>query len=212
MKTLFKSTPTASLLIVLVLLLSIIILLLAPEEETLGSGIRSVYVHVALTWTAMLGVIVAGILGLIAAAFSKEELQKLAYMITWIALALFGAGFVMSMIAAGINWGGVFWQEPRANAAVQVLGVGLVAQLINSFALNYRIKGLLYGFFLLFMFWAFLSIPDVLHPGNAARTSPTAMRLTFYSMFVLFTLAAGWVVWQIHKRFPVRGSGNESLT
>ena len=44
--------------------LAALLLWLAPAEQTLGSGITSVYVHVALTWTGMTGLIIAAVLGL----------------------------------------------------------------------------------------------------------------------------------------------------
>ena len=43
-----------------------VLLLIAPEEATLGAGIRSVYVHVALIWVGLAGFVVAGLLGMIA--------------------------------------------------------------------------------------------------------------------------------------------------
>lgn len=173
------------------------LLWLAPEEQTLGTGIKSVYVHVALTWTALLGLISAGLIGLALAVFSKPSWLGVASTVTWVAIAIFAAGLVMSFVAAGINWGGFFWQEPRTNSAIQILVAALIVQGATRFSIPYRLKGALYFLLLIFMFWSILSIPDVLHPGDAARTSPPAIRFTFYGLFVLFSLAAGWLVWRV---------------
>ncbi|MCP4417379.1 MAG: hypothetical protein GY805_12210 [Chloroflexi bacterium] len=40
-----------------------LVILLAPEERTLGSGIRSVYLHVGLVWVGLLGFGVTTVLG-----------------------------------------------------------------------------------------------------------------------------------------------------
>ena len=181
----------------ILIILAGVLLWFAPEEQTLGTGIRSVYVHVALTWTALLGLISAGLLGLVLAIFSKPSWLSTVSTITWVAITLFTAGLVMSFVAAGINWGGFFWEEPRTNSAIQILVAALVVQGVNRFSISYRLKGILYFLLVIFMFWSILSIPDVLHPGDAARTSPPAIRFTFFSLFALFSLAAGWLVWRL---------------
>ncbi len=174
-----------------------LLLWLAPEEQTLGSGIKSVYVHVALTWTALLGFIAAGLIGLALALFSKPSWLVSASTLIWVSLILFAAGLVMSFIAAGINWGGFFWQEPRTNSAIQIIVASMIVIVANHLSLPYRLKGVLFFALLLFMFWSILSIPDVLHPGDAARTSPASIRFTFYGLFALFSVAAGWLVLRV---------------
>ena len=115
----------------------------APAEQTLGSGITSVYVHVALTWTGMTGLIIAAVLGLAAALLGRSRLQQWGHVIGWVGLGMFAAGLLMSAVAAGINWGNVFWQEPRFNSALQILAVSLIIQLINDLPLPYRLRGIL---------------------------------------------------------------------
>ena len=58
---------------------------LAPEEKTLGPGIKSVYVHVALTWTGMTGLTIAGLLGIGAAITNGGRLSRWAQMAGWVA-------------------------------------------------------------------------------------------------------------------------------
>jgi hypothetical protein len=178
-----------------IVLIGALLLWRAPDEQTLGTGIRSVYVHVAFTWTGMLGLVVAGLLGLIAYILRKRSLQEWSNSIAWLALASFLIGLVMSMISAAINWGAIFWQEPRTNSALQVLAVGLIVQLINGWLTSYRLKGLLAFLLSLFVIWSTSSTPLVLHPGNAASTSPSsAIRLTFLALFILCSLAAIWIL------------------
>lgn len=191
----------------IIIILGAIVLLLAPEEQTLGSGIRSVYVHVALTWTGMAALVLAGFLGLGLVISARPKLFEWAYTVAWVGLGMFGLGLVLSIIAAGINWGAIFWQEPRTNSVLQVLAAGLIVQVINSWPVPYRLKGLLYFVLAAFMTWSVLITPLILHPGNAARSSPSsAIRFTFLGLFVLCSLAAAWIVLYIQGR-RLRGNG-----
>lgn len=183
------------------LVLSLILLWLAPAEETLGNGITSVYIHVALTWSGMAGLLLAGLLGLLMTIFSRPALGSWIYSLAWIALAMFAGGFLMSAVAARVNWGAIFWQEPRTNSALQLLAIGLIVQLLNSWSLPYRLKGLLYLIPAGYLVWSTLFTPLVLHPQNAARSSPsTAIQLVFFGLFGLFVLAGAWLVVALRRR------------
>lgn len=187
--------------LIILILLAALILWLAPEEKDLGSGIRSVYVHVALTWTGMTGIVIAGLVGLAAAVLNRENLQNWAGTITWIALAFFAAGVVMSILAAGINWGGVFWQEPRTSTVLQVLAAGLIVQGLNTWPISHRLKGILNLILAVVLLALVFTTPLVLHPGNAARTANSfAIRFTFFSLYGLCLLAAAWIVLAIQTR------------
>jgi hypothetical protein len=184
-----------------IVVLAALLLWLAPAEQTLGSGITSVYVHVALTWAGMTGLIVAAVLGLAAAVLGRPGWQDWGHVIAWVGLGMFAAGLVMSAVAAGINWGNVFWQEPRFNSALQILAVGLIVQIVNSLPLPYRLRGLLQALPAALLLWLTVITPLVLHPGNAARTSPSAaIRFTFFGLFVLCCLAGAWIVLAIRRR------------
>jgi hypothetical protein len=183
------------------LILAALLLWLAPAEETLGNGITSVYIHVALTWTGMTGLLLGGLLGLIMAIFTRSALQNWIYSLVWIALAMFAGGLIMSIIAARVNWGAIFWQEPRTSSALQLLAIGLIVQLLNGWRLPYRLKGLLYAVPAAYLVWSTLVTPLVLHPGNAARSSPsTAIQLVFFALFGLFAIAGAWLVIALHRR------------
>ncbi len=180
-------------------ILATILVWLAPGEQTLGSGIKSVYVHVALTWTGTSGFLIAGLAGLAVVIFAKPSLQDWVHKIAWVALAFFSAGLATSIVAASINWGAVFWTEPRTNSALQILAAGLAVQVANSWSIPYRLKGALNFVLAVFLIWLIQTTPLVLHPGNAARsTTSLAIRFTFFVLYALCTLAAAWIVitWQ----------------
>lgn len=178
-----------------ILSLAVVLLIRAPVEQTLGEGIKSVYIHVAFTWVGMIGLVVAGLLGMRLAITGHEPLLDWAKTICWVALAMFAAGLLMSILAASINWGAVFWQEPRANSALEILALGFIVQVIATLPVPGRFKGALYLLLAAYLVWSVSSTPRVLHPGNAARTSPSAaIRFTFLGLFALFGGAAAWIV------------------
>lgn len=185
----------------LLLLLASVILLLSPEERDLGSGIKSVYVHVALTWTGMSGLIIAGLVGLAAAVLNRESLQSWATTTAWVALGFFALGLVMSVIAAGINWGAVFWQEPRTSTVLQVLALGLIVQGINTWPVPLRLKGILSFLLAVILLVLIFTTPLVLHPGNAATTANSlAIRFTFFSLYAVSMAAAALIVLALQRR------------
>jgi hypothetical protein len=189
------------LVLIAIAVLAAVLLWLAPAEQTLGSGITSVYVHVALTWTGMTGLVIAAGLGLIAAIAGRPTWQAWAYTTGWVGLGTFAAGLIMSALAAGINWGNIFWQEPRFNSALQVLAVGLIVQIVNGLAFDYRLRAILQVLPAGALIWLTLATPLVLHPANAARNSPSAaIRFTFFGLYVLCCLAGAWIVLAIGRR------------
>jgi hypothetical protein len=185
----------------LLLLLASLLLLLSPEERELGSGIKSIYVHVALTWTGMSGLIIAGLVGLASAVLNRENLQSWAISITWVALGFFALGLVMSVIAAGINWGAVFWQEPRTSTVLQVLALGLIVQGINTWPVPFRLKGILSFMLAVILMVLIFTTPLVLHPGNAATTANSlAIRFTFFGLYAVAMAAAALIVFALQRR------------
>lgn len=174
---------------------------LAPEEKTLGPGIKSVYVHVALTWTGMTGLTIAGLLGIGAAITNGGRLSRWAQMAGWVAIGFFGAGLAMSMIAAKVNWGGVFWAEPRAQAAMRIVAFALIVQILCTWLRSVRLSGVLHVFATLFMLWTIFQAELVLHPRSPILTSESrSIQLTFASLFVLVAAGAGWTAWHFLGR------------
>ena len=201
MAELVGSRRNSGLVLGSIVALAALLLWLAPAEQTLGSGITSVYVHVALTWAGMTGLIIAAVLGMAAALLGRPGLQDWGHVIGWVGLGMFAAGLIMSAVAAGINWGNVFWQEPRFNSALQILALGVIIQVATMLPIPYRVRGVLQAIPALALVWLTTFTPLVLHPGNAARTSPSAaIRFTFLGLYLLSCLAGAWIVLTARRR------------
>jgi hypothetical protein len=184
-----------------------ILLAVAPAEATLGNGIKAVYLHVALTWAGMAGLMVAGLLGLGAAVANRELWYDWAYTIAWVALAFHAGGTAMSVVAGNVNWGAMFWQEPRTRVALSLLAAGAIVQVANSWLPWGRAKALLYPALVAYMIASTATTPLVLHPRNPIATSDSAaIKLTFAGLFLLAALAVALLAyyWRPGSRKPQR--------
>lgn len=183
------------------LLIGVVLLLwLAPAEKSLGTGMRAVYLHVGLIWTGIAGFVAAGLLGALVLWRDDSRLERWAQTVGWVATAFFASGFLSSMLASAINWGGVFLAEPRNISALMVISVALIVQIGGSWPIWTRLKGLLRIALVVIFAWSNLTTPLVLHPENPIGTSTsTAIQASFLGVFLLFSLMAALIVTAGHR-------------
>jgi len=146
------------------LLLMALLALFGPEEKSLGSNVRIVYLHGAWVLTAEIAFLAAGMTGL-AALMTRREIHH-----RWSA-ALGRTGIVfwvtylpLSLWAMQANWNGLFLAEPRFRLALTFAVVGVLLQVglwLIGLPWLTSIANALYAFVL---FAAFAVVPDVLHP------------------------------------------------
>lgn len=174
---------------------------LAPEEKQLGQGIRSVYVHVALIWVGMAGLVVAGLVGIGVLFSDSGKLASWMETIGWVALGFYAAGVSMSILASKVNWGNVFWQEPRMKVALNMLALALIVEVFISWVPWRRLKGLLSALLVVILSWTTMSAPLVLHPRNPiGSSSSSGIKLTFLGLSIVSAAAAAWIVWFVRSR------------
>lgn len=178
-----------------------VILWLAPEEATLGQGIRSVYVHVALIWVGIAGFMAAGLLGLGLLITGDERLHLWMRTIGWVGVGFFAAGLAMSAISSKVNWGSVFWQEPRMRSSSTALAIAVIIMATMGWFPWLRLRGALMTAVPLIFYWLTARTELVLHPDNPIGTSDSlGIQVTFVGLFLLAGLAAGLLVWRNVKR------------
>lgn len=189
--------------IVGILLLLSLVVWIGPDEQTLGSGIKSVYLHVGLTWAGMAGLGVAALLGLGTLITGRLSWMRWQQIVGWASTAVYGAGIAMSMVASQINWGGVLLQEPRMAAALNGLAVALIVQVLLAWLPPTRGLGLLPILLWGLILWLNGQAALVLHPPNPVRTTESSrIQFTFFAVFILFSLMLVWLIWFIQKSFP----------
>jgi len=179
----------------------VFILLLAPQEATLATGIRTVYVHVGLIWTGLAGFGAAALIGALVIWQPRPAWVSWLETVGWVAFGFYTAGVIMSMIASRDNWGAVFMQEPRMAAAVNALALAVIVMIISSWSPWPRLRGALQILLLVVVLWMNYSAPRVLHPTNPIWTSDSlGIQLTFVGLFALFAGTAVYLVWYLFNR------------
>ena len=182
-----------------IFLLSAVVVGMAPTERMLGDGIRVVYVHVALIWTGMLGLLLAGLLGLVLLLIPRRALARWLGALGKVAFGFYLASSLVSLVAQQVNWGGISWNEPRTEAMLQILAAALIVQILSGWVWDARIQGGLHALLGLFLLWSWQTTPLQLHPDNPVGTSTSAtIPLVFYGLFALSALAATWLT--LHLR------------
>ncbi|MFQ6116178.1 MAG: hypothetical protein ACE5NG_19115 [bacterium] len=195
------SRKWSRMILALIVVAAGILVLFGPEEKTLGSGIKVVYIHVASIWAGMIGLFLAGVLGIGVLIFPNRNLQAWTHTVAGVALASFAVGVGLSIVAAKINWGAAFWNEPRMVASLRFLAVALLVQILNSWLPWYRLRGFLSVSLGTFLMWSILGPPLVLHPKSPIRESSSlAIQLTFLGMFILCCLVVAWFVWYVRRK------------
>lgn len=189
-----------------IVVVTAVILLIAPEEATLGGGIRSVYVHVALIWVGLAGFVVAGLLGIGLLITGSARLYPWLRTIGWIGVTFFAAGLAMSAVSSQVNWGAVFWQEPRMRSSSTSLAIAVIVMVAMEWFPWLRVRGMMMTAVPLIFFWLTARTELVLHPDNPILTSDSlGIQATFVGLFVLVGLAAALLVWRGVKGEKLEG-------
>ena len=186
-----------------------LLVLTAPAERTLGDGIRVVYVHVALTWAGAVGLVAAGLVGGALAFTGREWLRPWMAAVGWVGWGFYLAGFLVSMGAAQVNWGGVnalFWREPRTVGAIQVLAVALIVLVLGGWLRWPRVQGALNAVLAAFVAWSSLGTTTfILHPSAAVGASSEGVQARFAAVFLLSCLGGAWSVWRLRRAWGAQG-------
>jgi hypothetical protein len=182
------------LLLGLIIVFQLLVLIIAPEEKTLGLGIKPVYLHVSLTWAGMLLLAISVILGLIVLLGGKSKNSVWLDRVLNSGFVFYGFGFVVSMYASMINWGGVPFNEPAVRQAMSFLLIGVVLWLFSKWIGGIRFRG---GIGLLaagMLLMATESSQSILHPESPVNSSPLSIKSTFYIMFGLAIFLSIWTL------------------
>ncbi len=123
--------PRPAVLLTVLLVAWGLALLAAPREKTLGSVVRWVFAHASITQVSLVLFLVAAILAVLY-LLGRTALFPWMEAVGWVAITLWLAGFLLSMIPARLEWGVlVDFAEPRTQMTLRVLGVAIVFVLLT---------------------------------------------------------------------------------
>ncbi len=177
--------------IALLLLLALGLTAVAPPERSLGANIRTVYLHGAWVWAALIAYALAGGIGL--AALLTRRARWHAWSRAWgrTGIVLWVTYLPLSLWAMQTNWNGLYLAEPRWRLGVIYAVVGVLLQLGLSL-LPTVWASVANAVYILALAWSLTHTPQVMHPASPMfRSGAWIIHLTFAVMTLLLVLLAG---------------------
>lgn len=170
---------------------------IAPVERTLGTTVRWVFVHASLTQLSLLFFLGAAILAILV-LLGKETLEPWMRVTGWMALGLWAAGFLLSMIPAKLSWGvWVDFHEPRTQMTLRVLAAGILFLLVTLWVNASRFTAIFQIVLSMVLLTLIRHTAVVRHPVNPiAQADTTAIPLAYSIIFLLALLASLSLTWR----------------
>ncbi len=178
-----------------------LILWLSPDEQTLGTGMKWVYIHLAFIWTAMLGMLSAGILSLIQVFSDRTGWRQWGTATTWATLGVLAFAIITSIAVMQVNWGGISWEEPRTQALLRASAIWLIVTIAGPWITHRRARGVLIAVVAVAALVPMRYGPLAIHPQNALGASPSdAIRVAAVGLFGVVFAASASAVWFIQQQ------------
>ena len=186
----FKSPLT---LFCATLIVIAVLALFGPEEQSLGSNVRIVYLHGAWVLAAELAFIAAGLTGLVALIVRRALLHKWSAALGRTGILFWVSYLPLSLWAMQSNWNGLFLAEPRFRLAAIFAVTGILLQvglwLINiDWAVS--LANLL---FIIVLRLIFSTAENVMHPPpSPIFNSGNYAIIGFFVALILLALIAAY--------------------
>ena len=103
--------------------------LFGPEEKSLGSNVRIVYLHGAWVLTAEVAFIAAALAGFLGLILRRDIFHSWSAALGRTGLVFWLTYLPLSLIAMQTNWNGLFLAEPRFQLAIIFAVTGVLLQL-----------------------------------------------------------------------------------
>jgi hypothetical protein len=182
----------------------ILFTVLVPSERALESNLGVVMLHGAWVWAALITFSLAAVSGLAGLISRRGKWHTWSCALGWTGLAFWLTYLPMSVVVQQMNWGGIFWDEPRFRIPLAFGIVGVLLQgglwLINRRVLTSS-GNLVFGAALV---WQLQGAQNVLHPDSPVFTSDSTSIKLFFTILVVLALLFGAQVagWLYHRSTP----------
>jgi len=185
----------------LFLITVIVIALLAffgPEEQSLGSNVRIVYLHGAWVLSAELAFLAAGLAGLIALVSKKDLFHNWSAAFGWTGIVFWVTYLPLSLWAMQANWNGLFLIEPRFRLAVIFAVTGVLLQ-IGLWIININwVTSLANVVFIVILRVIFATADNVMHPPpSPIFNSGNYAIIGFFVALILLSLLAAYFMTRV---------------
>lgn len=186
--------------LLLVLVLIALTTALSPVERTLGTNARLVYFHGAWVWAGKIAFAAAAASGLAGLVSGRLAWQRYSLALGRTGLVFWLTYLPLSLYVQQMNWGGIFWDEPRWRIPLMFGVVGVLLQVGLALVGNLRLASLanlLYG---VALWWSLAAIQNVLHPDSPIAQSGALDIQVFFGAILLLALIFGALITRLLYR------------
>lgn len=175
---------------------------LGPEEQSLGSNVRIVYLHGAWVLAAEAAFAAAALLGLLALALRREGLHRWSAALGRTGIVFWLTYLPLSLWAMEANWNGLFLAEPRFRLALTFAIVGALVQLglwLVSIAWVTSLANLI---FFIVLRVVFSTASNVMHPPPSPIFNSGLWNIIiFFVMLNVFAWLAAYFLTKVFLSF-----------
>jgi hypothetical protein len=186
-----------SLFLISVILIALLALF-GPEEQSLGSNVRIVYLHGAWVLAAELAFLAAGVAGLFALITRLDALHKWSAAFGRTGIIFWVTYLPLSLWAMQANWNGLFLVEPRFRLALIFAMTGVLLQvglwLINRDWIT-SLGNLIY---IVVLRAVFATAENVMHPPpSPIFNSGNFSIIGFFLGLIVFSMLAAYFLTRV---------------
>jgi hypothetical protein len=166
---------------------------LGPQEQSLGSNVRIVYLHAAwvLTAEAVLGL--SALVGLLGILFRRDGFHHWSAALGRTGLIFWVTDLPLSVWSMQANWNGLFLGEPRFRLAVILAVTGVLLQVGLTLLAKPAFTSLFNVLFFVALRIGLTEAGYVLHPPPSPIFSSGILSLQlFFIGLILLTMMAAW--------------------
>ena len=165
--------------------------LLGPEEQSLGSNVRIVYLHGAWVLAAELAFLAAGLAGLVALIFKRDVFHHWSAALGRTGIFFWLTYLPLSLWAMQSNWNGLFLSEPRFRLAAIFAVTGILLQIGLWLISMDWVTSLANLVFIIALRVAFSSASNIMHPPpSPIFNSGNFAIIGFFLALIALTLLA----------------------
>jgi hypothetical protein len=167
--------------------------LLGPEEKSLGSNVRIVYLHGAWVLTAELAFIFAALAGLLGLVLRRDLFHAWSAALGRTGIIFWVTYLPLSLFAMQTNWNGLFLAEPRFRLAMMFAITGVLLQLgLWMFNISW-LTSLSNIFYIITLRVIFAQAQNIMHPPpSPIFNSGNYVIIGFFVSMILLTWVAAY--------------------
>lgn len=163
----------------------------APLERTLGERARLVYYHGAWVWAGKLAFAAAALAGLVGLLRKRSDWQHASRALGHTAMFFWLTYLPLSLYIQQVNWGGIYWDEPRWRIPLMLGITGLLLQAGLALMADLRITSLANMIFGVVLWVLLGSAQNVLHPDSPILQSNAVRIQFFFAALLLLSIVFG---------------------